>query len=199
MAKVERYYVLSSDEYNSLKSQSERLPSQDQKSCVGGIGMNINSIGKQTQYRNYGQNNSFPFNSNADVRNLSERSQDCSSIIFEAIPLELRSNCERILHHLNEIPGFFISPENLAVGMGGQTFPRSNVIEILYGLMDNRLRPEFIPGCKFCLALLSELDSVPYEFIKNHSALRSTMKYRKEKMKKIYHMKRLGNHIGHFK
>ena len=174
MAKVEKYFVLSSDELKALK-QSNSL-SQSFKETQP-VDQHKGNVHLNDQDSHHHQNNEYFGQILPDSRSL-------IFDVFEAIPPELRIQCQYILDLLGQVSGFFISPHDFSIGINGQSFQRSNIIEILYGLLDPRLNPDLISGCKFCLALLSKVKNVPYHFIKNHKAVRILMKYKTEDKRK---------------
>ena len=176
MAKVEKYFVLSSDELKALKqSSSLSLPLKETQPVdqdKGNVHLNGQDIHRH------------PYQNNEHYGQVLPDSRALIFDVFEAIPPELRIHCQYILDLLGQVSGFFISPHDFSIGINGQIFQRSNIIEILYGLLDPRLNPDLISGCKFCLALLSRVENVPFHFIKNHKALRILMKYKTDQKRK---------------
>lgn len=188
MAKVERYYVVSSDEFKALNecSKSAKFKSEP----VRGGGWRQPSYCTNNEELPYSEYNKTDFGGSKrpqfSIRENEPRQEadDLTTTIFNALAPEFRSFSQIILQILSQLPGFYINPHDLTVGIGGKAIPNSNIIEMLYGLLDRKLSPDLIPGCKFCLLVLSRMKQKNSIHFLSPKAIRILLKYRKDNIKK---------------
>ena len=184
MATVERYYVVSSDEFKVFNECSKNVHPKSEVPIKGGWRESIYS-------RNHmGSMCPSHISQDYDFGVLKPRlspiqEEDVPSTIFNALPPEFHISSHFILQILGQLPGFYINPHDFSIGINGKSISNSNIIEILYGLIDRKLSPYFIPGCKLCLLVLSRMEEkLSYRFISNPKAIRIILKYKMDNLKR---------------